>query len=78
MAENALVRSDESGSLVFTKWTNQKLEEVQKWRKLKSRINSISLLKYNDISGVVTTEVRILYGTYNIWMTSYRFYDVIF
>ena len=58
MAENALLKSDESGMLGFMKWTNQKLDEIQKWKSIQSRINSISLLKYNDIAGAVTTEVR--------------------
>ena len=40
------------------KWTNQKLDEIQKWKSIQSRINSISLLKYNDIAGAVTTEVN--------------------
>ena len=57
MAENALLKSDESGMLGFMKWTNQKLDEIQKWKSIQSRINSISLLKYNDIAGAVTTEV---------------------
>jgi len=56
MAENALLKSDESGMLGFMKWTNQKLDEIQKWKSIQSRINSISLLKYNDIAGAVTTE----------------------
>ena len=60
MAENALLKSDESGMLGFMKWTNQKLDEIQKWKSIQSRINSISLLKYNDIAGAVTTEVRNL------------------
>ena len=58
MAENALLKSDESGMLGFMKWTNQKLDEIQKWKSIQSRINSISLLKYNDIAGAVTTEVN--------------------
>ena len=58
MAENALLKSDESGMLGFMKWTNQKLDEIQKWKSIQSRINSISLLKYNDIVGAVTTEVN--------------------
>ena len=62
MAENALLKSDESGMLGFMKWTNQKLDEIQKWKSIQSRINSISLLKYNDIAGAVTTEVRIFFS----------------
>ena len=57
MAENALLKSDENGMLGFMKWTNQKLDEIQKWQSIKCRINSISLLKFNDIAGAVTTEV---------------------
>lgn len=68
MAENALLKSDESGMLGFMKWTNQKLDEIQKWKSIQSRINSISLLKYNDIAGAVTTEV--------ITIISYNLYDI--
>ena len=67
MAENALLKSDESGMLGFMKWTNQKLDEIQKWKSIQSRINSINLLKYNDIAGAVTTEVRIFFS-YRIFL----------
>jgi len=47
-----------TGSNPHLTQTGNQIHEIQKWKKLKSRINAIGLLKGDDITGAVATEVN--------------------